>query len=97
MSSYVKLDWPDEPAVIVHGGRRYRVWMDSTGRYRVYELLLEDDKRTVYACRRRIGRRLLGRWQPLAQWRLRSRRPETIERALGRARRACEKDAARRR
>jgi len=96
MTSYIKLHWPDEPMVIVHGGRRYRLWLNSSGRYQVCELLF-GGKRTVCAYRRRKARRLRDRWCLLGQWRVRSQRPQTIERALGRARRTCETDAAKER
>ncbi|HOQ88257.1 MAG TPA: hypothetical protein PLQ89_21340 [Phycisphaerae bacterium] len=89
MTSYVKLHWPAEPAVVFHHDRLHRLWSDSSGRYQVHELLIGDGTRTVYAYRLgRMRNRLLG------MWRLRSQRPAAVARALGRARRICETDAA---
>jgi len=92
MTSYIRLHWPAQPVVVIHNDRLHRLWSDSSGQYQVHELLLGDGTRTVYAYRRgRIRNRLLG------LWRLRSRRSTAIARALGRARRTCETDAAKER
>jgi len=89
MTSYVRLHWPTEPAVIFHQDRLHRLWNDRSGRYQVHELVMGDGTRTVTAYR--LGRM---RHQLLGVWRLRSQRSAAVMRALGRARRICEIDAA---
>jgi len=93
MPSYIKLHWPAKPFVVATERCTMLFWIERDGQYAVGKVLI-DGKRYVFAYRRRKGRQLNDRWQTLARWQLRSHRPATITRALGRARRTCERDAA---